>query len=144
MKNILFTIFIIISLNSCLNKDDNSTHNKDSQHWKLIKMTGNMIDSETTGVNMSWQESYFFNTDGTFLKSREKFNILFKAKGTYDTLFLPDDTYLELTYNSNNSIIANCTADLKEILIIKSENILSGTWQACDGSGLEYKMITAH
>ncbi len=144
MKNILLTIFIITILNSCLIKDENSTHNKDSQHWKLIKMTGNMINSETTGPNMDWQESYFFSADGTFLKSREKFNILFKAKGTYDTLLLPDGKYLELIYYSNNGIIANCTADLKEILIIKSKNILKGTWQACDGSGLEYKMVTTH
>src|SRR6188472_3558064 len=53
------------------------------QSWKLVKMTGGMINSETTGSAMAWQETIVLNDDKTFRKVRERDNQATETSGTY-------------------------------------------------------------
>lgn len=111
------------------------------QVWKLIKMTGNMVNSETTGANMSWQENIRLNADGTFTKHRERDNKTTEATGTYSFSLIDPDQSIELTlfYPSESELIGNCYGLLIENYILISKCKLSGTWSYCDGQGLDYE-----
>lgn len=122
-------------------KDDEFDFEKYPQKWQLIKMSGQMPDSETTGNNMEWQEFYLLNSKGTFIKSRERDGVLTEEPGNFSFEDLSDGKFLVLTYETNNSIIGNCTSDLKEVLWVKSDTRMIGTWAECDGPGLEYQRI---
>lgn len=132
-----FTVF------SCCTKDTEETTATTTtdylEKWILVKMSGSLPSSETTGIAMEWQEYYLFNNDGTFTKSRIRNKIETKATGTYTTILYQYGKYLELTYLKDNEIIGNCSGDLKEDLYFKANNTLSSAWNACDGPGLEYK-----
>jgi len=111
------------------------------QKWKLVKMTGSMIPSETTGEDMAWQESYELYTDHTFLKSSTRNGQLIEVKGTYTLENTKDRKRIVLTYPSENDIIGNCTSEPEEHLYFISNNKLANDWSMCDGPGLEYKRV---
>lgn len=90
---------------------------------------------------MAWQETFVLNEDHTFRKVREQSGEIKEASGTYAFVKLSDGKYLELTYNTENELIGNCTGESKELLRLQDENKLTGTWQACDGPGLVYKRV---
>ena len=90
---------------------------------------------------MTWQESYVLQADGTFKKTRRQSDQTLEASGTYSFQDLSDGKYLVLVYAADNSIIGNCTAELKEVLAVRADDTLAGTWQACDGPGLQYKKV---
>jgi hypothetical protein len=140
MKNVIFISLLVCIFLSCT-KDDEFDFEKYPQKWQLIKMTGQIPNSETTGADMEWQEFYLLNSDRTFIKSRERNGVLTEEPGTFSFEDLSDGKYLVLTYEADNDIIGNCTSDLKEVLMVKSETRMLSTWSACDGPGLEYKRI---
>ena len=110
------------------------------QKWQLIKMTGQIANSETTGIAMEWQEFYLLNSNGTFIKSREHNGVLMEESGTFVFKNLSEEKFLELTYSSDNELIGSCySSEFKENLWLKSENRMIGTWSECDGPGLEYE-----
>lgn len=150
MKNLIFVTVLIGSFISCsLNKgiepenlEENIDIEKYSHKWELIEMSGNIANMPTaTGSAMEWQEYYILNLDSTFTKSRKRDNIVKEESGTYVFLTLSDGKYLELSYNSDNDLIGNCTSESKELLKLNSDNTMIGTWWACDGPGLIYKKI---
>ena len=110
------------------------------QTWKLVKMTGSMIDSERTGTDMDWQETLLLKQDGTFTKNRQQNNQLIEASGIYSFALAGDSESIELslTYTFESSIITSCYGLLFEKYILISNCKLIGTWSHCDGQGLEY------
>jgi len=140
MKNLMLISLLICTLSSCT-KDEKFDSKQYPQKWQLIKMTGQIPNSETTGADMEWQESYLLNSDGTFTKSRERSGILTEVSGTFVFKDLSDGKFLELTYETDNDIIGSCYADHTESLWLKSESKLMGTWSYCDGPGLEYERV---
>ena len=139
MKKLIVLITFLTIFNSC-SKDNVATDNTGYYgKWTLIKMSGSMVDSETTGSAMEWQEFYLFNTNGTFTKSRERNGVKTTISGTYTTTNNPDGIYFELTYPNDSEIIGSCYGNLKEELYVTENNILLNTWKNCDGPGLEYK-----
>jgi len=140
MKNLIFISLLLCAFLSCT-KDEKFDIEQYPQKWQLIKMTGQIPDSETTGTDMEWQEFYLLNSNGTFIKSREQNGIFSEESGNFAYEDLSDGTYLLLTYESDNAIIGNCTLDLEEVLKLKSDIRLISTWCACDGPGLEYERI---
>jgi hypothetical protein len=139
MKNLIVLIAFLTIFNSC-SKDNVATDNTGYYgKWTLIKMSGSMVDSETTGSAMEWQEFYLFNTNGTFTKSRERNGVKTTISGTYTTTNNPDGIYFELTYPNDSEIIGSCYGNQKEELYVTENNILLNTWKNCDGPGLEYK-----
>lgn len=140
MKNLICITILICTLFSCT-KDNEFDFEQYPQKWQLKKMTGQIPNSETTGKNLEWQEFYLLNSNGTFIKSRERDGVLTEESGNFTFKDLSDGKYLILTYETENAIIGNCTSEPEEVLFLRSNNKLSGTWLACDGPGLEYERI---
>jgi hypothetical protein len=148
MKNLIFLSFFICSVISCSKneKSDLVQYHQvfDSklfpQKWQLVKMTGNIPNSETTGVAMNWQESYLLNSDGSFTKSRKRDGKLTEGSGTFVFKDISGGKYLELTYLSASDIIGSCNADHTEGFWLRSDKLV-GTWSYCDGPGLEYERV---
>jgi hypothetical protein len=138
-KQILFLIIIGI-LCSC-SKNDINLENQIIGNWKLIQMSGTIPNSETTGTEMEWQETYLLNTDGTFQKSRNRDGVITDISGTYKLINNSTESLLELNFNSESEIIGSCTSNTKETMNIQSETIFLSSWNACDGPGLRYEKI---
>tara|TARA_R110000796_G_scaffold252596_1_gene388469 strand:- start:121699 stop:122133 length:435 start_codon:yes stop_codon:yes gene_type:complete len=141
MKNIIFAAAIVlIFFSSCSKELDCCIIEGNEQKWELVEMTGSFTPSVSTGNDMDWQEYYLLNTNtGTFTKSRTTNGVQTSASGTFVFNSTEEEHSIKLTYPSDNELIANCTGDLIEVLIIESENTLKGTWAPCDGPGLKYK-----
>lgn len=150
IRTILFTVLAVGLLASCTKEiqsnsekldNDDSNNLEYPQKWQLVAMSGSMVNSQTVGEDMAWQESYVLNSDKTFVKSRTEDGKRIEVGGTYAFTEISDEEYLELSYTSDHEIIGNCTGDTKEMLLILSATKMSGTWSACDGPGLEYEKV---
>jgi hypothetical protein len=139
MKHLIILIAFLSVFNSCskdaVPADSSGYYGK----WTLVKMSGTLANSVTTGAAMEWQEFYLFNTNGTFTKSRERNGFKISISGTYTATNHPDGIYFELTYHNESELIGSCYGNLKEELYLTANNSLSSTWKNCDGPGLEYK-----
>ena len=135
---IFISLLSIGLLFSCSKEDQKVVTADYPQKWQLVKMTGAMINSETTGKDMDWQEYYLLNSDGTFLKSHERNGQLKQGSGTY----MRGEKYISLTYTQGVELIASCTSaqNLEQLCIVSSTKMV-GTWNACDGPGLEYQLV---
>jgi len=148
MKNSILISLLIFSVISCSKSEKSDSiqyhqvfdSNVFPQQWQLIKMTGDIPNSETTGASMDWQESYQLNSDGTFTKSRNRDGKLTEGTGTFVFQDLSGGKYLELTYLSDTDIVGSCSGNRTEGLWLKSDKLV-GTWSYCDGPGLEYERV---
>jgi len=140
MKKYLLCLFLICSLSTCTG-DDELEPDQFPQKWQLVKMSGEMLNTETTGADMAWQEYYILNSDDTFTKLREQDGILSEASGSFEFVYSGEEEYLELNYPAENDLIGNCEQEPRERLVLKSDDRLLGTWSYCDGPGLEYKRV---
>jgi hypothetical protein len=139
----LAIIVVFLSVFSSCTKDKEETTTTTDYHgkWTLVKMSGSMINSVTTGTEMDWQESYSFNNDGTFTKSRTRNTVKTTVSGTYTTQNNSKVLYLELTYPKESELIGSCYGNLKEELYFSASTTLSSTWRNCDGPGLDYEKV---
>ena len=140
MKTLFLILLTTCSILSCT-KDESFDNEQYPQKWTLTKMTGSFINSESTREDMEWQEYYILKSDGTFIKHRERDGIYSDASGTYSIINIDNEKFVDLIHEIESEIIANCYANQTESLWIKSEKKLIGTWNACDGPGLEYKRV---
>lgn len=141
-KQILFLMIIGILFSCNKNDDGNNDDNLETEiigKWKLIQMTGNIPNSETTGTEMEWQETYQLNTDGTFQKSRNRDGIITEVSGTYNLVDSSNERFIEFIFDDESEIIGSCYSNLKEEMFFQSDNTFSSTWSACDGPGLKYE-----
>ncbi len=140
-KRIMKTILLIIVavLVSCSTSVDQNDRKDLPKTYKLIKMSGSFSGSETTGENMPWQETILFKTDGTFEKVRIEKGHSTTVNGKYVAIIEGDESLFELTYTQKHQLIGNCTGNLKELYTVINDDIIRGTWWACDGPGLEYE-----
>ena len=138
MKRIVLISILFFGIIACTTDSKEEVTNDFIGSWKLLRMTGSMGNSVSTGTDMEWQESYLFNNDGTFIKSRDRNNTSIEISGTYRVTELSEGTFVELTYPTESEIIGSCISQLKETLFLKSKYQITGTWNQCDGPGLEY------
>ncbi|VXB31981.1 hypothetical protein [Maribacter litoralis] len=147
MKKITALLVCIVLLLSCSSDDDYGLESTQfvyaEQQWTLVKMTGSFQNSETIGSEMEWQEYYTFSPEGTFIKSRTVDEVVYEATGSFEVIEFDNDPnhYLELTYQTGNTLVGNCTADDKELLVYRNSTIISSLWMACDGPGLDYELV---
>jgi hypothetical protein len=140
MRKIIILFLFLATLLSCSNNDVSTS--KDYQgKWQLTQMTGRTANSETTGSNMEWQESYLLNADGTFKKSREKNGVVTQIYGTYSLVNSSNGNIVQFTYSIESEIIGSCSSQLKEEMHFQSESIFFSNWQQCDGPGLKYEKV---
>ena len=148
MKNLTFICMVTFMLFSCSKIKETTIEkvfeNEYPQKWQLIKMYGQIANSETKGTDMAWQEFYVLNSDGTFIKSRVLSGVTTEASGTFSFDPAPNEKCLTLSFKTNSPIIGSCTSiALTESLCIKTntKNTMISSWAACDGPGLEYERI---
>jgi hypothetical protein len=147
MKKLLVFVFLGFGILSCSNPDDFGLDSTQfiytDQKWELVRMTGNIEGSETTGDEMEWQESYVFSPNGTFLKTRTTDTEFSEATGTFEVIEKDEDMehYLNLTYETGKTILGSCNGDGAEVLRYLSLKRIANTWNMCDGPGLEYSLV---
>ncbi len=113
------------------------------QKWQLVRVSGNMMNSETTGMAMQWQESILLNSDNTFIKTRQLPDKTIESSGTFTVTPNEIDKSVQLTllYEWDTRLVGNCFGEpLKEVYMLDSTCKLHGTWAMCDGPGLEYEL----
>jgi hypothetical protein len=137
-KSIIFCALLVLFC-SCSNDNIKVITTEYQGKWELYKMSGRIANSESTGMEMEWQEYYFFNTDGSFTKSRTSNGVKTEISGIYIISKLQEASFLELTYKTASDITGSCYVNNKEELNILPNSILSSTWKNCDGPGLEYE-----
>ena len=136
---ITFIVILCGILSISCSKNDELDMSEFPQKWELVKMTGSIPNSETTGDEMEWQEFYIFNQDNSFIKNRERDGSTTEVSGTYELIEDSTETVFKLSFTTDNMLIGNCVQETIETLILINPNLIRGTWEACDGPGLEYE-----
>ena len=147
MKKILIILFVLPFL-SCSTEAEKSVDPGLVGQWVLTQTSGQFQGSEKTGSEMPFQESYYLNDDGSFLKIRHIAGEELHAEGTFElsetgSTINGEDViiFVELEHGSINPLIANCTSTLTEHLYLASAQQLISTYEACDGLGLVYQKL---
>lgn len=146
MKNFLFILSIVV-FSSCTS-ERKQVQNSDSaeddivadlsvenlpQKYKLVQMSSMMVNSETSGDDMPYQETYLLNEDMTFLKSRKQEGVTTSASGIFKKIVNDyGENLLIFTYTSDSNLIENCLNNYEERLRIVEDDNLNGTANACD------------
>lgn len=145
MKNLAIIVVFLSVFSSCTKDNKENTTTADYHgKWTLVKMSGSMFNSQTTGNAMEWQEFYIFSDNDTFTKIRIRNDVHTTASGTCIAKNNQDGMILELTYPKDSEIIGSCYGNQKEELYFSANNTLSSTWQNCDGPGLDYQKIVIY
>jgi len=148
MKKLLVSILFLLVLSSC-QQDDKDPDINILGYWNLVEMTNSMT-GETQGAEaVDFSEKYIFNDDKTFIKITNKIKgsgklltVPEQALGIYE--MVPSDNSgflyeLILTFETNQTLAANCGEGNQEFLYINSSKKLANyTWSACDGPGFIY------
>ncbi|WP_428233115.1 hypothetical protein [Flavobacterium sp.] len=140
MKKLVIICILMLSLVSCSSDNVKSSSSVETEYygkWTLVKITGNFVTNTTS--NMAWKETYIFNTDGTFSKTKTENNTTITAVGTFKITTPPNETLFELNYKESSSIVESCNGHQTENLHLNKDNTLASDWQNCDGWGLIFK-----
>lgn len=139
MKHLIYLFALFLSLFSC-SIDSSVPDNYEHQGtWELVN---NMADAAYEEPQL--RESYTFRNNGTFIKSRIEGASEETAEGTYKLVNRPWNgtgeplLFLDLKFNTGLPLVANCSVEPVEHLLINSKYLLVNTWIACDGSLMEY------
>lgn len=141
-KILLLPLILIFAIVSCSKKSEETFENKINGKWELVRMTGSFENTETAGADMEWNETYTFNANGTFAKTRTAAGVQSSATGKY-SLFTDAQGvhYVQLEYDSASPLVGGCYSDVNEELYFTADHLLSSTWRNCDGPGLDYRKI---
>lgn len=109
------------------------------QKWELISITSSWTNETTTVDDLDWNEFYILRPDSTFLKSRETDGNTIEATGTFTNVDSSDRPYLELLFETGGELRASCSQG-KELLSYKRNTLINGSWVACDGPRMVYRL----
>ena len=144
MKNLLLLSLSLLSLAACQKEElveveAEAEVTSYPQTWHLVQMTGNFPVFIKTGADLPWQETYTFQPDSTFTKTRQQGTQRREASGTFSVRKDATGRALTLTYPTDSDLLTNCSATPQESLLLKENTVLIGSSEACDGPRLEYK-----
>lgn len=138
---VLLSVLFVFSCSS--NKEgllvEDFSANEYPQTWKLFKMTGNMVNTETTGEDMAWQEEYTFNPDGSVVKTRTQDGESSSITGEFRISQEDERQLITIEYDEDSVLIASCSGIDEYLYFNVEKGYLHGSWWACDGPGLFYK-----
>ena len=143
MKYLILFCALSISLYSCSVETSVPDNYEHQGTWELVRTRSNMANADYEEPTV--REMYTFRNNGTFEKSRFEGASEETAKGTYKLVnkaWQGDGEpllFLDLYFEEGISLVANCTVEPVENLIITSEYVLVNTWIACDGFLMEYQ-----
>lgn len=144
MKNLPGLCLLLTGLIACQKVEvEQVDGNAYPQTWQLVRYSGSIPNSSKTGADLPMQETYVFQADSSFLKTRRQDGQVTEASGVFSLKNLLDGRYLILTYATASPLIGACTLLPQETLALKGDDTLANTWLACDGPGLEYKKVKA-
>lgn len=149
MKKIITLSVLLCIFYSCSIETDPLPDLVPQGTWKLVRTHGQVPNSERTGAQMEFQETYQLLEDRTFVKKREQDGITTQASGTYildeEGFSSSGETaiwFIKMIYEEQNNLIASCTSSqLEEDLYFTMDHRLISTHHQCDGLGLEYMKI---
>ncbi len=135
MKNLLFLFFAaMLSFSSCDSAGDPDFSGFPIQ-YKLVAYQASFIPNPTY-VPVS-DSLYFYNfyKDGTFQKQVGTE----KTEGKFEEVTRDEMNYLELYFDEPESPLIDGCYGGQELLVVKPELELEGTWSHCDGPTLFFK-----
>lgn len=145
MKKLMPLFALLFIFTSCELESESNIFLNPVGEWKLVKTIAEDADSERTGDDLEFQETYIINNDGTFTKTRILDETTTVSTGTYTLSSIgpainqePVAGYIHFTHSSQNDIIANCGETLVENMYFTMDFRLKGSWIFCDGLELEY------
>lgn len=115
-------------LASCSSKDSDDKAIVSDYHGKWT----NVIAAKDLNNPYVWWESYEFNRNNTFIKTRIDKNVTTTATGTFQNYTNERGINLLLTYTTDSSLILNCSSSLVESLTINKEGYLDNNGRMCD------------
>lgn len=145
MKTLSIAVLTIMLMATCNRNEENITTQfplRSPALLKLVKMSGGMLPSVKMGDEMSWQETYTFENQGSFVKSRtiKESGATETLSGTYQLLTVDKQRLLLLIYKNDHALLANCSIEPTELLMIVSDStVINDRWVPCDGPELEYQ-----
>lgn len=144
MKYFICFFVLCLSLQAC-SVDSSVADDYDHQGtWNLARTKSNMVDADYN-EQPEYRESYTFRNNGTFIKTRTLDDSKETAEGTYKIVKRPWNgageplLSLELKFGNESPLLANCSQEPVEHLIITSQYLLINTWIMCDGFHMEYE-----
>lgn len=145
MKNFLLLSLLLATLGACQKEEVlelEAPATASSQTWQLVKSWSNWTNTTLTGTALTWQETYVFQADSTFTKTRQQGGQVSEARGTFSVRPRAGRQYAILTYHAATSLINSCVSrELKEHLVFTATDTLLSSSEACDGPRLEYKKL---
>ncbi|WP_417884862.1 hypothetical protein [Zunongwangia sp.] len=109
------------------------------QEWKLVGVRSAMIPNAEVEKDLDYNESYTFYEDHTFQKKSNVEGEVHIAEGVFS---INDSEIIMLEYGEESNLIANCSSRSKiENLNFSEDQLVNGSWVACDGPYLYYKRI---
>ncbi|MCB2377155.1 hypothetical protein LGH70_06150 [Hymenobacter sp. BT635] len=143
MKYTLLFCLLSATLGSCQKEEMLAAQTSAyPQTWQLVKSTSSWTNTVQTGAALPWQETYVFQADSTFTKTRNQNGESMNARGTFSVRTSASGQYSILTYTAASNLLGTCTpTQFKEYLVVKQADTLVNTWEACDGPRLEYKRV---
>lgn len=144
MKYFLCFFALCLSFQSC-SVDSSVPDDYDHQgRWDLVRTRSNMVNADYS-EELIFKESYTFRHNGRFIKTRIENESEISAEGTYKIVKRPWQgegeplLSLELKFEKDSPLIANCTQEPVEHLVITPKYLLVNTWIMCDGFVMEYE-----
>jgi len=151
MRKFLFMgLLFLLGFSSC-NQDDKEPEFAINGYWNLVQMLPAWQNADSEEMQIDFEEKYIFNHDGTFIKFSTKpkgmglkLQVPTQALGTYT--FEPFQGInesvlyvLELKFDTNFILAANCGDGAKETLYVKNDRkLINNSWSACDGPSYVY------
>lgn len=143
---LFYSAFIFIS--SCSRNDNSGEILKFSQTdfpqtWKLSSINAGLSGETFDAEEISTNEIYVFNENGTFSKKFEDQFAKRNAKGIFDRTTLENRDFLILTYEFDIDSLSYCSmGNLENLLISENKQMLSnGDCVAFDGPAMYYVRI---
>ncbi|RKR05495.1 hypothetical protein C8C83_4845 [Flavobacterium sp. 90] len=123
---LLFTVLFVAISCSSHDSDDKPVVYNYYGNWI------NVVDAKDIDNPYVFRESYKFNRDKTFTKTRIHGNVTTTASGTFEVSANEIGTNLKLTYPTDNMLILNCSNSLIETLTITKAGLLDNDGRMCD------------
>jgi hypothetical protein len=154
MKKLILYVLPLLSLCACSDDDAKQKEADDARlsmagltetcgvDLTLVSMHSNNLADQPViaGNDMEWQETIHLDPNGDFSKTRTRDGVIRTEGGTFDFVVYGGIDFLELTYTTpQNDLLADCSADGKEAILIVSATEFKGVWAACDGPELRYE-----
>lgn len=140
MKKLL-SILCIIPFLSCSTMEEEIVDLDIFGDWILVQTSGQVPNSQQTGADMPFQETYTLNRDRSFTKIRIDDGVQLTATGVFELAETNngENKFIYFHHDSKSILLATCFNALTEYLYFTPAGKLISTHNQCDGLGLEYE-----